>query len=310
MPDNGMTMKALLDFGTGALKEAGVPDAQIDAWLLLQHVTGVSRAHFYAHPEETVTEEASRKYREMIRRRAGRIPLQHITGTAWFMGEEYEVDQSVLIPRPDTETLCEAVIGFLKDRKDPVVLDLCTGSGCILISLLLFLPTAAGIGTDLSGAALKTAKKNAKRAGVTDRAEFRQGDLFEALKTAESVAGAEGVLRADNVPGADDAGMTLFDAVVSNPPYIPTAEIDTLMDEVRLHDPLMALDGGEDGLDFYRKITEEAEKHLKKGGALFLETGKGQGAAVSRMMQDRGFQKIKIINDLSGADRVVMGIHP
>ena len=310
MPDNGITMKALLDFGTGALKEAGVPDAQIDAWLLLQHVTGVSRAHFYAHAEETIAEETSQEYREMIRRRAGRIPLQHITGTAWFMGEEYEVDQSVLIPRPDTETLCEAAIGFLKNRKAPLVLDLCTGSGCILISLLLFLPSAAGVGTDLSEAALKTAKKNAKRAGVTDRAEFRQGDLFEALKTAESVAGAEGVLRTDNVPGADDAGMTLFDAVVSNPPYIPTAEIDTLMDEVRLHDPLMALDGGEDGLDFYRKITEEAEKHLKKGGALFLETGKGQGAAVSRMMRDRGFQKIKIINDLSGADRVVMGIHP
>ncbi len=290
MPDGNLTMKALLTEGRQTLCEAGVPDAKNDAWLLLQHVTGVTRAHYYAFQEEIPERRKAEEYRKKILLRAERIPLQHITGTAWFMGEEYEVNPHVLIPRQDTEILAEEALEFLKDAKSPEILDLCTGSGCILISLLLGIPSAQGTGTDISEEALMTARRNAKARGAAGRSRFFSGDLFEALP--------------------EDRRRSGFDVVVSNPPYIPTEEIDSLMDEVRLHDPRIALDGGEDGLQFYKRITQEAPGWLKRGGALLLETGKGQGAAVSDMMRRQGFVNVRIINDLSGIDRVVMGILP
>ena len=303
-PDGNISMKALLLEGGQILCEAGVPDAKTDAWLLLQHVTGVSRAHYYAYPEEIPEQGQVLAYRDAIRKRARRIPLQHIIGSAWFMGEEYEVNPGVLIPRHDTETLSEEALRFLKETESPKILDLCTGSGCILISLLLGIPSAKGIGTDLSENALMTAKRNAAARGVSDRADFLCGDLFDALS---EKAGNLSESRPD-LP--EDGGNALFDMIVSNPPYIPTVEIDGLMDEVRLHDPRIALDGGEDGLCFYRRITREAASRLKKGGMLLLETGKGQGDAVAGMMRGNGFQNVRIINDLSGIDRVVTGILP
>ena len=293
MPDGNLTMKALLTEGRRTLCEAGVPDSKNDAWLLLQHVTGVTRAHYYAYQEEIPENSKAEEYRKKILLRAERIPLQHITGTAWFMGEEYEVNPHVLIPRQDTEVLAEEALEFLKDAKSPRILDLCTGSGCILISLLLGIPSAKGTGTDISKEALLTAERNASARGVSDRAGFLCGDLFEALPD-----------------HSEDCENLLFDMIVSNPPYIPAEEIGSLMDEVRLHDPRIALDGGEDGLQFYRRITGEASGWLKRGGALLLETGKGQGAAVGEMMRRQGFVNVRIINDLSGIDRVVMGILP
>ncbi len=266
-------------YGERELKRAGVPEAGLNAWLLLEYVSGCSRSHYLAYQEEELSEEAKRRFLEVIERRSKRVPLQYITGTQEFMGHSFLVSDQVLIPRQDTEVLVEEVLKVLKPGMR--FLDLCTGSGCILLSLLLGCPGAVGVGSDISLPALKIAEKN--RALLGQEALLLESDLFE------------------HVEGA-------FDLIVSNPPYIKSQEILGLMEEVRMFEPVSALDGHEDGLYFYGRIARESCSYLKAGGRLYLEIGWDQGQAVPELLREQGFQEIEVKKDLAGLDRVVTGV--
>ena len=288
------TLKSALKKGTDVLRQAGIADADLDAWYLLEYVTGTDRAHYLADPDCIMAEEDKEKYKSCISRRAGRVPLQHITGEQEFMGLSFHVSEHVLIPRQDTEILVEQALGLLKQGEVPVggpapftgrILDLCTGSGCILISILHWAQTALeGVGSDISREALEVAQENARNLGQKN-AEFICSDLFE------KISGT-------------------FGMIVSNPPYIRSAEIRTLEDEVKLHDPLLALDGKEDGLYFYRRITDEAGDYLEPGGYLLFETGCDQAQDVKSLMEKAGFEETAVVKDLAGLDRVVLGRMP
>ena len=277
------TLESLLKKGTTILKDNGLEEAGLDAWLLLEYVTGKSRAYYFAYGEESVTESVAERYLELISRRAGHIPLQHLTHQAFFMGHEFYVDKNVLVPRQDTETLVESALECMKAVKNPYILDMCTGSGCIGITLAKKFPESRVLGVDVSEKALKVAQKN-KHNLEADNIDFMLSDLFGEL-------------------GND----ITFNTIVSNPPYIPTKVIETLQDEVRLHDPLLALDGTEDGLMFYREITEKAREYLKTDGYLCYEIGAEQAADVSEIMKQAGLRDITVVKDLAGLDRVVMG---
>ncbi len=286
-----MSLEALLKEGTKVLEEHELQEARLDAWLLLEYVTGVNRAFYFAHSDDLVDEEKATAYREAIAKRASHIPLQHITHQAWFMGYEFYVNQNVLVPRQDTETLVEKALEILKGKNAPRILDMCTGSGCILLSLLALKEDAYGVGADVSRPALQVAERNAAGLQVTDRAELVESDLFLSPFFQEK-AGKDTVL---------------YDILISNPPYIRSADIEELMEEVRDHDPRLALDGHEDGLYFYRKIVSEGAPFLKKDGWMLFEIGYDQGEAVSKLMCDNGFFDVQIIKDLTGLDRVVLG---
>lgn len=275
-----MTLREAWNLGKKRLTAAEVPDADLDAWYLLEWCTGVSRSHYLAYPDEIISHDQEEQYRASLVKRERRIPPQQITGEQEFMGLSFYVNEHVLIPRQDTEILVEETAKFLRDGMQ--FLDLCTGSGCILLSLLHLKPGVEGTGVDLSPEALKVAEKNRERLGA--KAALIQSDLFDKIESA-------------------------FDVIVSNPPYIKRAEIETLMDEVRLHEPYMALDGHEDGLYFYRKIAEEAPKYLRAGGGLFLEIGCDQGACVAELLRQQGFADVKVVKDLAGLDRVVEGFN-
>ena len=275
-----MTLCEAYAYGQEQLKNAQIEDALLDAWYLLEFVTGISRAEYFMSMSEEMTSEHENQYRAYIAKRATRIPLQHIVGVQAFMGLEFEVNEHVLIPRQDTEVLVEEVLKVLKPGMR--VLDMCTGSGCILISLLKLGKEIQGTAVDLSEEALEVAKRNAKKLNVD--ATFLHSDLFECV---------EGN----------------YDVIVSNPPYIRTDVIRGLQEEVRLHDPFMALDGKEDGLYFYREIVKESVSHLCKGGMLYFEIGHDQGNDVKRLMEDVGFQSVMVKKDLAGLDRVVFGVY-
>lgn len=279
-----MTLAEAYRTACGILAKSGVPDAEWDAHLLLEHAAGVSRAQFFAAQDSTLPEDKAQRFLDLIRKRAQRIPLQQLTGEQEFCGIPILVTDKVLCPRQETELLAELAIEKIREVKaeSVSVLDLCTGSGCILVSLLAACPELTGTGSDLSADALEVAKKNAERAGVSKRCGFVRSDLFE--KT-------EGP----------------FDLIVTNPPYIRSGDIPGLMAEVRDHEPRMALDGGADGLDFYRRITEGAARHLKEGGWLLAEIGFDQGEAVRSMFVEHQYKETQIRKDLSGLDRVVLG---
>ena len=237
------------------------------------------------HGEQPVAPEAEEKYLNWIRQRAEHIPLQQLTGEQDFMGLTFSVNEHVLIPRQDTEILVEEVLKELHDGMR--VLDMCTGSGCILLSLLHYSNDCEGLGVDLSAEALEVAGRNVLKVLTPEKAEhahFLQSDLFE------------------KVEGK-------FEIIVSNPPYIASAEVEKLMPEVRDHEPRMALDGTEDGLHFYRRIIEEAGKHLVSSGMLFLEIGYDQGQAVSELMRTEGYCEVQVVQDYAGLDRVVLGTY-
>ena len=286
-----MTYRESINLGEKVLNMADVADAKIDAWLLLEMVCKIARSFYYLHMEDEVAEEQLSEYEIALRKRAEHVPLQYIVGEAEFMGLKLKVNSNVLIPRQDTETLVEEALKHLGDVEKPEILDMCTGSGCILLSLLLERQDACGTGVDVSPEALEVAKKNAGILKVENRADFVESDLFSAPYFCEK--------------GGKDSGK--YDILISNPPYIATEEIETLMEEVRLHDPRKALDGMEDGLYFYRKITAEAGRYLKPGGWLLYEIGCTQGEAVSTMMKAAGFTGVQIVKDLPGLDRVVLG---
>ena len=292
---NGETLNGLLKNGQKILEQSGIREAGLDAWLLLEYITGKSRAYYFAHGDEGVTEETACRYQELIRKRAEHIPLQHLTHQAFFMGYEFYVNEDVLVPRQDTETLMEAALELLKGNKAPRILDMCTGSGCIITSLMLEVPEASGTGVDLSEKALEVAIRNARELGTADRTKFVKSDLFS----------AEYFSKKDNAEK-----VTGYDMLISNPPYIPSGEIEGLMEEVRLHDPRMALDGMEDGLYSYREITRQAMDHIRPGGWLLYEIGCEQGKDVKELLEKEGFIKTEIRQDLCGLDRVVLGQRP
>ena len=285
------TYKELLEEGYQILNSAGIEEARLDAWLLLEFAADIKRAWYYAHMDETAEADVAEQYRQLCEKRAQHIPLQHLTGQAYFMGYEFYVDDRVLVPRQDTETLVEEAVSHLRELPAPKILDMCTGSGCILLSLLMELPQASGTGADVSADALEVAKENTRRLGLEKRAELIQSDLFSA----------------DYFEKNSRKKCMEYDMLISNPPYIRTADIDGLMDEVRLHDPRLALDGKADGLYFYEKITEQAGKHLKPGGWLIYEIGCDQAKDVVEIMKKKGFVQIEVKKDLAGLDRIVEG---
>lgn len=281
-----MILKDAYAEGKERLRNAGVPEADLDAWLLLEHVTGISRTVYYADPDREIPEEKYGQYKKYLEQREAHIPLQHITGEQDFMGLTFQVNEHVLIPRQDTETLVEEALkkleGFRAEDAGQIrILDLCTGSGCILLSVLHYAGRPLeGTGSDISEKALETARGNAVSLGI--RAEFIRGDLFE------------------NVDGR-------FHMILSNPPYIRTGEIETLQDEVKLHDPRLALDGMEDGLHFYRRIITESREYLLPGGWMIFEIGYDQAEDVRGLMAGAGYTDITVKKDLAGLDRVVCG---
>ena len=273
-----MTYREAVEFGTKCLTDAGVPDAALDAWYLLQMVCKIERSYYYVHGEEDITQDAQKEYEIAVQKRAEHIPVQYIIGEQEFMGLRFKVNSNVLIPRQDTETLVEQVLKIVKPGMK--VLDLCTGSGCVLISVLKNAPELTGMGSDISKTALLVAKENAKLHEVD--AEWVRSDLF------------------DNI-------TETFDVIMANPPYIPTGEILSLMPEVRDFEPENALDGGADGLDFYRKIAGQVKDYLNPGGYVYMEIGYDQGEAVSELMRNAGFTEVEVIKDLARNDRVVKG---
>lgn len=272
-----MTMEALLQQGIATLEQAEVMNAELDARYLLEHILQIRRVDFLLDRQREVSTEQQEAYMHKINLRATHVPLQHILGNQEFMGYEFMVNEHVLIPRQDTEVLVETVLPLVEGKR---VLDLCTGSGCILISLSKLGHLQQAVGVDLSKEALTVAKENAKR--LEADVEFLHSDLFE------------------QVTG-------IYDVIVSNPPYIETETIEGLMEEVRDHEPRMALDGGRDGLDFYRRIVEDSVSYLAPGGYLCFEIGCEQGLAVCGLLEAQGFTGCRIVKDLAGLDRVVCG---
>ena len=277
-----MTLKEAYEYGQEQLKNAGIDDADLDAWYLLEHVTRITRAGYFMDMNRALNENEETEYREFLTIRAKHVPLQHITGVQEFMGLEFSVNEHVLVPRQDTEVLVESVLKVLEPGMH--VLDMCTGSGCILISLMKLCGFAdvSGAGVDVSEEALQVARGNAERLGVDPI--WISSDIFSKVE-----------------------GQ--YDVIVSNPPYIRTDVIEELKEEVKFHDPFIALDGKEDGLYFYRRIVEESPSYLKKGGKLFFEIGHDQGQAVSRLMTEAGFSNVTVKKDLAGLDRVVFGVY-
>ena len=273
-----MTFREAMEFGTNLLEEAGVSEAKNNAWLLLSMICKIDRTYYYVHMQDELEADVMSEYESVLRKRAEHVPLQYITGEQEFMGLNFKVNSSVLIPRQDTETLVEQALKIIKP--DMRILDLCTGSGCVLISILKNARNVTGLGTDISKQALLVAKENARLNHVT--AEFERSDLFDSISEK-------------------------FDVIVSNPPYIPTDVILTLMPEVAQFEPYQALDGKEDGLYFYRKIIKECKDYLNPNGTILFEIGHDQGEAVSDMLRQNGFQDVRVIKDLAQNDRVVIG---
>lgn len=271
------TYKELLKKGENELLASDISDAAIDAWYLFEYVTDMSRASFFIRRNEEIPEEQANAYIEVIEKRKKRIPLQHITGKQEFMGLDFFVNENVLVPRQDTECLVENVISYANDKK---ILDMCTGSGCIIISVKKFVQTAECTGADISEKALETALKNADLNNVP--VSFIKSDMFENISEK-------------------------YDIIVSNPPYIRPDVIKTLEPEVREHDPWLAIDGGEDGLSFYRILAKEGKKYLNSQGMIFMEIGYDQGQAVKEIFESEGFVDIVIKKDLCKNDRVVIG---
>ena len=273
-----MTYREAIHLGEKVLSIAGVPDVNTDAWLLFEYVAKIDRNYYYTYIDEEITEQTLAEYECALKKRAERIPVQYITGETEFMGLPFKVNSNVLIPRQDTETLVEEALKVI--RPGMKVLDMCTGSGCIIISIMHFAKEIEGFASDISRHAINLAKENAKMNNVS--VTFETGDLF------------------DHIRGN-------YDVIVSNPPYIRTEEIPKLMPEVQNFEPVQALDGKEDGLYFYRRIIEEAKEYLNPNGFLLFEIGYDQGKEVPELMENAGYKNVKVIKDLAGNDRVVSG---
>ena len=274
-----MNYREAYEYGVAHLTEAEIAEANLDARLLLEFVCGTNRNDLYVHGDREMEHDEFERYLLLIKERQKHVPLQHLTGEQDFMGLTFKVNEHVLIPRQDTEVLVEEVLLHLHDGMR--ILDMCTGSGCILLSLLRYSNDCEGVGADVSEDALAVANRNREQLGID--AKFIKSNLFE------------------NVEGK-------FDIIVSNPPYIESKVVETLMEEVKDYEPHLALDGGADGLDFYREITTEAKKYLCRGGMLFFEIGYNQAQAVSSLLKEAGYVEVEVKKDLAGLDRVVCGV--
>jgi release factor glutamine methyltransferase len=285
-----ITFGQVLDIGIARLKQAGINGYERDAKLLLQSLMHEDNNFIFLHRNDGIEELQADVYFDMIDRRADREPLQYITGSQEFMGHNFQVNESVLIPRQDTETVVEFAIDKAHEmKKCTSVLDMCCGSGAIAVSMVKALPKADAVACDCSDEALKTAKINAVQNGVDNRINFKKTDMFEEERHG----------KISQIKGK-------FDMIICNPPYIPSNVIETLQTEVKDHEPRMALDGGDDGLDFYRIIAKDASAHLKKKGVMVLEIGHDQAAAVSDLLQETSaYADIEVHQDLVGHDRIV-----
>lgn len=281
-----MVVKEMLEVGRRTLEGAGIYDAKVDAESLLCYMLNLERRELFMLWSKTMDDRQCDSFFELIDERASRKPLQHIIGTQEFMGLEFKVSENVLIPRQDTEVLVETVLEYEESFKGKTsVLDLCCGSGAIGVSLAKLSKNMKVTCSDISDFAINLTKENAKNLKAS--VNVKQGDMFE--------------------PFAGRLRNTKFDIIVSNPPYIETEVIDTLEKEVKDHEPMLALDGGADGLDFYRQIVENAPKHLNKGGMLFLEIGHNQGEALEKLLSEMGvYQDIQVKKDYADLDRVVI----
>ncbi len=269
------SLKSWRKYGESCLKAAGIPDASVDSWLLMEYVCHIDKNFYYLNMNRPMDKSEAKEYQDLIHKRIKHIPLQYLIGETWFYDQPFFVNESVLIPRQDTETLVEEALKYLKPGMN--VLDLCTGSGCIILTLIRH-ASVTGEGSDISKEALSVAEKNASRQKI-DNCVFVQSNLF------------------DKISGT-------FDMITANPPYIPTKDIKGLMKEVGEHEPLLALDGHEDGLYFYRKIADRARSFLKAEGRLVMEIGYDQANSVKNILKQSNYTNIEIVNDLAGLPRV------
>ena len=265
------------------LGQAGVKSPQVDVEWLLADLLSCNRSEIPLHAQTELPAEDLDRFSRSVERRTRREPLQHIMGTANFFGYDFQVSAEVLIPRPETEVLVELALEFLMHLPNPSVFDLGTGSGCIALSLAKRCSKASIIGSDVSREALALARANAVSLVTLDQVEFRHADGLAAFAKGEQV-----------------------DLILSNPPYIPTANIDTLEPEVRDHDPRLALDGGADGMQFYRLLADDGQSHLKSGGKLMAEFGDGQAVTIVDLFDQAGWPTVTTANDLSHQPRILI----
>ncbi len=280
------TTLSVLDWTTQRFTEAGIAAARLEAQILLAHVLGCTRMQLYTGFDKPLAEAELASYRGLIKRRLAGEPVSYLVGETEFWGLPFHVEPSVLVPRPDTETVIEVARAARPDRASPCrILDLCTGSGVIAVSLAREYPAAQVVATELSPAAAALARRNAARNAVADRVDVREGDLFEPVRGER------------------------FDLIAANPPYIASQVIPTLSPEVR-REPVIALDGGPDGLLFYDRICARAREHLVPGGAIVLEHGFDQADAVRARLIAAGFTGATLVHDLGKNPRVTWGSAP
>ena len=276
------TINSLLNWTVNYFKSKNIQSARLDAEVLLSHVLRQERIYLYVHFDEPMEQNELSKFREYVKKRAQHVPIAYIIGEREFMGLPFKVTKDTLIPRPDTEILVENVLNNVDKDKEIEIVDIGTGSGAIILSLLVNLPKAQGKTVDISSKAIEVAKENAVNLQVNDRCEFFVGDLFAPLN--------------DNK----------FDVIVSNPPYIPQKDIATLEDDVKEYEPVSALTDGGDGLSYYRRLLSEGKAYIKENGFIALEIGIYQSNDVKQIAMDNGWKNIKIIKDYAGIDRVVL----
>ncbi len=280
------TIDAVLKWATDDFRARGIDKPQLDAQVLLSHALSVNRTQLIIDAKKPLAPDELRRFREMVTRRRAREPVAYLLGEREFYGRSFRVDKRVLIPRPDTETLVDVALLRTEARSLSMrALDLCTGSGCVAVTLARQRPTARVHATDVSDDALAVARDNALRLGAYN-VSFTRGDLFEAVP----------------------ASLAPFDIVTANPPYIASAEVDTLERDIKDHEPRLALDGGGDGLAFVRRIVEGAPAVLDAGGVLAIEIGAGEADAAARLFEARGFQRVTITRDYGRIERVVDGV--
>lgn len=278
-----MVIRELLRKAAEILKDKGIEDSFNEAAVLLAFALGKSKTYCFTHMDESVDSDTMKRFDDFIIKRSCRMPVAYITSSSWFMSLEFDVNESTLIPRPETEGLVEEVLCHIKNSNDNEIkiLDLCTGSGCVGISIAFYAKKAVVTLSDINPECIMISCENIRKHNLSDRVSAIESDLFKSL------------------------GNIKFNYIIANPPYIPSKEIADLENDVRLYEPLIALDGGVDGLDFYRKIATEIKTHLKSGGSLFIEIGINQRDAVVEIFRENGFSDIEVKTDINGIPRII-----
>lgn len=283
MTDKSDRVIDLINVAAEHLKSRGFENARFEVECLLGSVLGLTRMQLYLAYDRPVTDEELARFRALYRRRLAHEPLQHLVGETGFREVILKTDRRALIPRPETELLVEIAVEFLAPRESPLAADLGAGTGAIALSVAREVPGAHVVAVDISDDALLLAERNARLLGLETAVTLVSGDMLDALE-----------------------GRGPFDAVLSNPPYIPSGDIETLQPEVRDHEPRIALDGGPDGMDVLRRIISGVHRHLKHGGLLLLEFGEGQGEFLKRFAEETGnYTSVEIVYDLTGRDRIL-----